>query len=206
MKPLPPIFSFVPSSRRYSSTTSRSGCTNESKLKTKSTEESGIIDRERPSFRQQWTCETLAQSAADTLRYIRSTYQRPITRCSSPSDNASTARTRAQFLKLFPPVNTRESSEKLCPPIARQSYPKVATILRPPLSSRTSFVEWLGAESNRRHVDFQSTALPTELPSRESRRVAWRGGIFTMQQSDCRASAALAAGQTAALRAPWPIL
>src|SRR5882757_7758742 len=25
---------------------------------------------------------------------------------------------------------------------------------------------WLGAESNRRHVDFQSTALPTELPSR----------------------------------------
>ena len=28
---------------------------------------------------------------------------------------------------------------------------------------------WLGAESNRRHVDFQSTALPTELPSRKSR-------------------------------------
>ena len=24
---------------------------------------------------------------------------------------------------------------------------------------------WLGPESNRRHVDFQSTALPTELPS-----------------------------------------
>ena len=30
---------------------------------------------------------------------------------------------------------------------------------------------WLGAESNRRHVDFQSTALPTELPSRDQRRV-----------------------------------
>src|SRR5215472_17550572 len=28
---------------------------------------------------------------------------------------------------------------------------------------------WLGAESNRRHVDFQSTALPTELPSRTTR-------------------------------------
>src|SRR2546428_12508387 len=27
--------------------------------------------------------------------------------------------------------------------------------------------DWLGAESNRRHVDFQSTALPTELPSRK---------------------------------------
>src|SRR5438477_3251025 len=26
--------------------------------------------------------------------------------------------------------------------------------------------EWLGAESNRRHEDFQSSALPTELPSR----------------------------------------
>ena len=36
--------------------------------------------------------------------------------------------------------------------------------------------EWLGAESNRRHVDFQSTALPTELPSREidNRRRAGR--------------------------------
>ena len=29
---------------------------------------------------------------------------------------------------------------------------------------------WLGAESNRRHVDFQSTALPTELPSRDRSR------------------------------------
>jgi hypothetical protein len=29
---------------------------------------------------------------------------------------------------------------------------------------------WLGAESNRRHEDFQSSALPTELPSRCSRR------------------------------------
>src|SRR5213076_1586823 len=26
---------------------------------------------------------------------------------------------------------------------------------------------WLGAESNRRHADFQSAALPTELPSRD---------------------------------------
>jgi hypothetical protein len=27
-------------------------------------------------------------------------------------------------------------------------------------------LEWLGTESNRRHADFQSAALPTELPSR----------------------------------------
>ena len=27
---------------------------------------------------------------------------------------------------------------------------------------------WLGTESNRRHKDFQSSALPTELPSRRS--------------------------------------
>jgi hypothetical protein len=26
--------------------------------------------------------------------------------------------------------------------------------------------EWAGAELNRRHVDFQSTALPPELPTR----------------------------------------
>jgi hypothetical protein len=31
-------------------------------------------------------------------------------------------------------------------------------------------VLWLGAESNRRHEDFQSSALPTELPSLN----AWR--------------------------------
>ena len=31
----------------------------------------------------------------------------------------------------------------------------------------TSYVstKWLGTESNRRHEDFQSSALPTELPS-----------------------------------------
>src|SRR6266478_8722254 len=29
---------------------------------------------------------------------------------------------------------------------------------------------WLGAESNLRHVDFQSTVLPTELPSPVRRR------------------------------------
>ena len=30
---------------------------------------------------------------------------------------------------------------------------------------------WLGTESNRRHADFQSAALPTELPSREPRNL-----------------------------------
>jgi hypothetical protein len=28
-----------------------------------------------------------------------------------------------------------------------------------------AFIKWLGTESNRRHMDFQSIALPTELPS-----------------------------------------
>jgi hypothetical protein len=41
---------------------------------------------------------------------------------------------------------------------------------------------WLGAESNRRHVDFQSTALPTELPSRDGadRVVPWGVHYATM--------------------------
>ena len=30
--------------------------------------------------------------------------------------------------------------------------------------------QWLGTESNRRHADFQSAALPTELPSRTGSR------------------------------------
>lgn len=29
--------------------------------------------------------------------------------------------------------------------------------------------KWLGAESNRRHTDFQSAALPTELPSQDKK-------------------------------------
>jgi hypothetical protein len=31
-------------------------------------------------------------------------------------------------------------------------------------------VWWLGAELNRRHKDFQSSALPTELPSQNYRK------------------------------------
>ena len=30
--------------------------------------------------------------------------------------------------------------------------------------------EWLGPESNQRHMDFQSTALPTELPSQQQNK------------------------------------
>ena len=36
---------------------------------------------------------------------------------------------------------------------------------------------WLGAESNRRHKDFQSSALPTELPSRTSGTGIERGRV-----------------------------
>src|SRR5687767_8987838 len=32
--------------------------------------------------------------------------------------------------------------------------------------SPTTYTEWPGAESNCRHADFQSAALPTELPGR----------------------------------------
>ena len=39
------------------------------------------------------------------------------------------------------------------------------------------FWRWLGAESNRRHVDFQSTALPTELPSRDGADCVARRGV-----------------------------
>ena len=35
------------------------------------------------------------------------------------------------------------------------------------LAARCSVQRWTGAESNRRHQDFQSCALPTELPVRE---------------------------------------
>ena len=33
------------------------------------------------------------------------------------------------------------------------------------------FLLWSGTELNRRHVDFQSTALPTELPDLQNTRL-----------------------------------
>jgi hypothetical protein len=38
---------------------------------------------------------------------------------------------------------------------------------------------WLGPESNRRHEDFQSSALPTELPSRKGgeEQGIWNAGV-----------------------------
>ena len=41
--------------------------------------------------------------------------------------------------------------------------------------------KWLGPESNQRHMDFQSTALPTELPSHTQNRYDYiekRGKIY----------------------------
>jgi hypothetical protein len=46
-----------------------------------------------------------------------------------------------------------------------QSEPEPKRLVVPRILPMKAAV-WLGAESNRRHVDFQSTALPTELPSR----------------------------------------
>ncbi len=76
-------------------------------------------------------------------------------------------------------------------PLRGRATPRLRPFLSRLSPIGTSFVEWLGAESNRRHVDFQSTALPTELPSRDG-AIMWRRGIFTMQQCDCRASVAVA--------------
>ena len=49
----------------------------------------------------------------------------------------------------------------------------------PPEGSRLwgfLFEEWTGAESNRRHQDFQSCALPTELPVLDASGVRGPGG------------------------------
>src|SRR5947209_3915446 len=39
--------------------------------------------------------------------------------------------------------------------------------------------EWLGPESNRRHEDFQSSALPTELPSHVSESILWKTRLWS---------------------------
>jgi len=46
---------------------------------------------------------------------------------------------------------------------------------------------WLGAELNRRHKDFQSSALPTELPSQTIESIAFnevfQASIFALHPS-----------------------
>ena len=80
---------------------------------------------------------------------------------------------------------------------------KVKLVRQPSLSAdqaKTGLAtEWLGAESNRRHVDFQSTALPTELPSRKLSIFACVRAmrVLTMQQSDSWASARCCSGPKA---------
>src|SRR5881392_353810 len=63
--------------------------------------------------------------------------------------------------------------------------------------------EWLGAESNRRHVDFQSTALPTELPSRHSRQTVCRVGLSLCNNVVVGQAVCLAFWPRQAMRLPY---
>ena len=56
----------------------------------------------------------------------------------------------------------RLAAEKLAQGLPRKKKP----------SSRLAFSQWTGAESNRRHMDFQSIALPSELPVQRFRNLA----------------------------------
>jgi hypothetical protein len=53
-----------------------------------------------------------------------------------------------------------------------------------PLCKMLIFLEiekWAGAESNRRHEDFQSSALPTELPAHTEKSGAFSGCVFHLR-------------------------
>src|SRR5439155_19488064 len=74
------------------------------------------------------------------------------------------AEARPNFHFLSSPATLGESQKNLV-------FPRI-------LPTKTGL--WLGAESNRRHVDFQSTALPTELPSRDRCRFLRRVVVFPL--------------------------
>src|SRR5205823_11117145 len=78
-------------------------------------------------------------------------------------------------------------------PASFQSYSITRLALtRDQARSSLKLKMWLGPELNRRHADFQSAALPTELPSRRECRSFSQERVLTMQQSVCRASRAVA--------------
>ena len=52
-------------------------------------------------------------------------------------------------------------------PSASLTMSDLFTQLASAIAAERDPVEWPGAESNCRHADFQSAALPTELPGRE---------------------------------------
>ncbi len=54
------------------------------------------------------------------------------------------------------------------PPLRREKDPIYSKIE----NHRIERWEWVGADLNRRHTDFQSVALPTELPTRYARSTA----------------------------------
>ncbi len=58
--------------------------------------------------------------------------------------------------------------------------------------------KWAGAELNRRHADFQSAALPTELPARASVGTA-RSGALAKGRTVTDGS-----GLFNSSRRPWP--
>jgi hypothetical protein len=72
--------------------------------------------------------------------------------------------------RLFPGLETRDAEAMTELVVTddneqsrtRQQYSAIIGMSR----QFQSYNQWLGTESNRRHADFQSAALPTELPSR----------------------------------------
>src|SRR5438034_11090156 len=80
------------------------------------------------------------------LQCIQSNDQQSTASRSNLSDNASTARSRAQFPKSCRPANNREFAVELCRPIAQRNCPTAPTIPRLPLSNRTS---WDGSQYSR---------------------------------------------------------
>src|SRR5688572_4782037 len=83
---------------------------------------------------------------------------------------ASNACRRSSFLlMLMPYVALGSSTER------RRDWMRAGD---PETSARKCLIKWWpGSESNQRHADFQSAALPTELPGHAGRHDSHKGGI-----------------------------
>ena len=114
--------------------------------------------------------------------HFPTTTRRPRTRANTGSDLAHARETTREKRRTERPRGAQSAETKgvalarrICEVPPRLAY---RADVKKPETSSGFWNWWLGAESNHRHADFQSAALPTELPSQQASKYNKKKMIF----------------------------